>query len=88
MEVSIFAGEDQTLVPIKKWLFQYSIALPLVFLLLAAVQYAKGRSLEYAIEFGLVWSFISVAVFAARRAYSFRQNIHCALCNDLPKKEE
>ena len=59
--------------PIKKWIFQYCIALPLVFVLLTGVQYLKGRSPAYAIEFGLIWSVISVAIFAARRAYNYRK---------------
>jgi len=35
--------------PIKKWAVQYAIALPIIFVLLAGVQYLKGRSLEYSI---------------------------------------
>ena len=70
--------------PVKKWMFQYSIALPLVFLLLAAVQYLKGHTLMYSVQFGVMWAFISIAIFAARRAYNFRKNIACQVCNDLP----
>lgn len=71
-------------VPIKKWIFQYALALPAIFILLAGVQYLKGRSLEYSIEFGVLWALISVTFFALWRFYSFRKNIHCAICNDLP----
>lgn len=70
--------------PIKKWLIQYTIAIPIIFLLLAGVQYLKGQTLAYAIEFGMLWSLISIAIFAARRYYNFRKNIACAICNDLP----
>lgn len=70
--------------PIKKWIIQYTIALPLVFVILGAVQYLKGRGLAYAIEFGLLWATISVVIFALTRAYNFRRNIQCSLCNDLP----
>lgn len=70
--------------PIKKWMFQYAIAVPIIFFLLASVQYLKGRSLEYAIEFGIFWSLISVAIFAIRRFYNYRKNINCSVCNDLP----
>ena len=73
--------------PIKKWIFQYSIALPVVFVLLAGVQYLKGLSLSYAIEFGVIWSVISISIFAVRRVYNFRKNIACELCNDLPLSE-
>lgn len=73
--------------PIKKWIFQYALALPTVFVLLAGVQYLKGRSLEYAIEFGLLWALISVSVFAIRRYYNYRKCINCAVCNDLPNNK-
>jgi len=74
--------------PIKKWLFQYSLALPVIFVLLAGVQYLKGRSVEYSLEFGVLWALISVAVFAMRRLYNYRKNINCIICNDLPKNTE
>ncbi|MFW8591879.1 hypothetical protein ACOI22_13810 [Glaciecola sp. 2405UD65-10] len=74
--------------PIQKWIFQYLVALPVVFLLLAGVQYLKGRTLSYSIEFGLIWSFISVAIFALRRAYNFRKKIACEVCNDLPSEKK
>ena len=74
--------------PIKKWIFQYSIALPVIFVLLASVQYLKGRSLEYSIKFGVLWALISVAIFAIRRFYNYRKNINCAVCNDLPSNNQ
>jgi hypothetical protein len=37
--------------------------------------------------FGLTWSFISVAIFATRRAYNFKKNIDCQLCNDLTQSD-
>ncbi|WP_082971465.1 hypothetical protein [Rheinheimera sp. SA_1] len=70
--------------PIKKWLIQYTIALPIVFSLLTAVQYLKGQILEYSVEFGITWAVISIGIFALRRFYNYRKNINCALCNDLP----
>ncbi|NMH58689.1 hypothetical protein [Alteromonas ponticola] len=73
--------------PITKWLVQYSIAFPLIFLLLAGVQYLKGHAIAYSIEFGLLWTTLSITVFALRRAYIFRKNVHCHLCNDLPADE-
>jgi hypothetical protein len=74
--------------PIRKWILQYTLALPIVFGLLAGVQYLKGKDLEYCLEFGLIWSLISVGIFAANRAYNFRKNIDCAICNDLPKAKD
>lgn len=74
--------------PIKKWLVQYTIALPIVFAVLALVQYWKGRSLEYAVEFGVLWAFISIAVYAITRLYYFRKSINCSICNDLPADKQ
>lgn len=74
--------------PIKKWVIQYLLAPPLVFLLLSGVQYLKGRGLEYSIQFGLIWAFLSVSVFFATRVYYFRRGMYCKLCNDLPEPKE
>ena len=70
--------------PIKKWLFQYLIALPVIALLLSIIQYLKGRTIEYSVEFGILWAVISIGIFAVTRAYNYRKNIQCDLCNDLP----
>ena len=74
--------------PIKKWIVQYVIALPVIFALLASVQYLTGRGLEYSIEFGILWALISVSVFAIKRYYNYRKNINCAVCNDLPNNNQ
>ena len=74
--------------PIKKWLLQYSIALPVIIVLLVGVQYLKGRSLEYSIEFGVLWALISITIFAIRRIYIYRKNINCAVNNDLPNNNK
>lgn len=74
--------------PIKKWIVQYAIALPIIFVLLTSVQYLKGRSLEYSIGFGISWALVSVAIFAIRRSYNYRKNINCAVCNDLPNNNQ
>jgi len=73
--------------PIRKWIFQYSIALPVLFALFFSVQYIKGQPVSYSVTFGLTWAFISTAIFATRRAYNFKKNIDCQLCNDLNGKE-
>lgn len=72
--------------PIKKWVTQYAIACPIIFLTLGGIQYLKGRSFEYSIEFGMTWSIISVFIFAFQRVYFYRKNINCAICNDLDNK--
>jgi hypothetical protein len=74
--------------PIKKSIFQYVIALPVIFVLLAGVQYLKGKSVEYSIEFGILWALVSVTIFAIRRFYNYRKSINCKLCNDLPNNNQ
>lgn len=69
--------------PIKKWIFQYTTMLIVLFISLALVQYLKGRGLEYSIEFGVFWSFLATTMFQGARIYYYRKNIYCAVCNDL-----
>lgn len=73
--------------PIKKWIFQYSIAFSILSALFSSVQYIKGQTVSYSVTFGLTWAFISIAIFATRRAYNFKKNIDCQLCNDLNGKD-
>ena len=72
--------------PIKKWVIQGSIAFPLLFGLLAGVQYVKGRGIEYSIEFGVIWSLISIALFFGSRVYYFKKGLYCKVCNDFPEQ--
>ncbi len=74
--------------PIKQWLIQYLIAFPVVFTLLAGVQYIKGRDLQYCIEFGVLWGVISIAIFALRRVYIYKKNTACIIKNTSPKAEK
>lgn len=73
--------------PIRKWIIQYLIAVPVVALLLGGVQMLKGRELEYAVEFGLLWGFISATIFLATRIYYYKKGLYCKVCNDLPDPE-
>jgi len=70
--------------PLKKWLIQYAFALPVVFVVLAGVQYVKGHTFADSVQFGVFWSLLSVVIFAIRRYYNFRKNIACTLCKELP----
>ena len=73
--------------PIKKWILQYSLAFPMLFTLFSGIQYIKGQTVSYSVTFGLTWAFISIAIFATRRAYNFKKNIDCQLCNDLNQSD-
>lgn len=67
--------------PIKKWLLQAIILLPVLFLVFAAVQYLKGRGMEYSMQFGIFWSTVSTAVFFATRIYYYRKGLVCKVCD-------
>ena len=43
--------------PIKKWTLQYLVAFPLLATIFASVQYFKGQSFSYSLEFGVTWAF-------------------------------
>jgi hypothetical protein len=36
--------------------------------------------------FAITWACITLAIFAVTRAYNFKRNVYCQLCNDLPEK--
>lgn len=73
--------------PIKKWIIQYLIAVPVVALLLGGVQMLKGRELDYAVEFGLLWGVISATIFVATRIYYYKKGLYCKVGADLPESE-
>ncbi len=75
-------------IPWKKWAIQYLVMAIVFFALFAGVQYLKGRGLEYSVEFGILWALITSTIFLATRAYYFKKNIACQVCNDLPAEEE
>ncbi|RDV24221.1 hypothetical protein DXV75_15455 [Alteromonas aestuariivivens] len=69
---------------VRKWVIQYALALPLAFVVLGGIQFLKGKDIGYCLEFGLLWSVLSVSVFAGTRIYYYRKGMYCAVCNDLP----
>ncbi|AOE50367.1 hypothetical protein [Kangiella sediminilitoris] len=74
--------------PWKKWIIQYAMMAAVLFVLLAGVQYLKGKSIDYSIEFGVLWALITSTIFLATRTYYFKKNIACQVCNDLPTEKE
>ena len=72
--------------PIRKWIFQYTMMVLALSVLFAGVQYLKGRALEYALEFGLLWAFASSTIFLVVRIRNYKNQVACQLCNDLPDK--
>jgi hypothetical protein len=73
--------------PIKKWCIQYVVMASAIFLLPSGVQYLKGRSANYSLEFVVLWSLVSASIFLITQVSYFRNNIACQVCNDLPGTE-
>jgi len=59
-----------------------------VLVILFIVQLLKQHSLEDAIIFSVVWSFITTFVFISSRLYQSRKGVECTLCNDIPTKSK
>ncbi len=72
--------------PIKKWILQYVLMIAVLFVAFAGVQVIKGRGLNYALEFGLIWSLVSCSIFMLVRIRNYNKRIACKLCNDLPQR--
>ncbi|OFI35748.1 hypothetical protein BFC17_10705 [Alteromonas lipolytica] len=70
--------------PIKKWLRQYAVALPVLTGIFTLSQYSKGYTLTDAVEFALYWALVTLAIFAVSRAWNFHRHQYCGLCKDLP----
>lgn len=68
------------------WLFVRNFLIAAA--LLGGVQWLKRNDVEYAIEFGLLWGVISALIFTGAQYHRWRQNIACAICEQLPKREE
>ncbi|MBB5210642.1 hypothetical protein HNQ53_000830 [Microbulbifer hydrolyticus] len=72
--------------PVRKSIFQYAVMAVLLFTLFTGVQYLKGRELEYAIEFGILWAFITSSIFLIFRIRNFKNRVACKRCNDIPEQ--
>lgn len=67
-------------------MFQYLMMLLTLSALFSGVQYLKGRGLEYALEFGVLWAFISSTIFLVVRIRNYKNRVACQLCNDLSEQ--
>lgn len=70
------------------WIKRAVLVFSCVTLLLFVVQLIKGYSTIEAIEYALLWAFISTAIFMATRLYYARKGVACAICQDTPEKEK
>lgn len=52
---------------IQKWALQYLLMAIVLCPIFSTVQFIKGQTLEYALQFGLIWSLITSTVFLLAR---------------------
>jgi hypothetical protein len=67
------------------WLRRFTVVFGGAFVLIAAAQLLRGRTLEFATFHGLVWAAVSATIFTGARFYQARQGQHCAICRDTPE---
>lgn len=70
------------------WARRFLAAFCVAFLVIAGAQLLKGRTLEYAVSEGLLWSFIAATLFTVAAVYRWRRGIRCAVCGDPPEAVE
>lgn len=68
------------------WIRRFFLALAIAFVGIAAGQYLlRERTLDYAIQHGLIWGVVSAAIFTATALYRWRKGRYCALCATPPE---
>ncbi|MBW3566685.1 MAG: hypothetical protein KY410_01780 [Proteobacteria bacterium] len=73
---------------LRNWIWLLLRNFVIAAVLLGAIQWLKRGDPEYGIEFGLIWGAISGLIFTGAQYHRWRRNVACALCEDLPKREE
>ena len=51
-----------------------------------SVQYIKGQTVSYSVTFGLTWAFITIVIFATRRAYNLKRTSTASCVRLKPKR--
>lgn len=71
---------------LSHWIGQYLIAVVTMFLLLLAIDLARGETLARAWPSSLAWAGVTSAIFIGSRYRNMRRGIECGICNMLDKK--
>ncbi|MBY0573483.1 MAG: hypothetical protein K2P84_07355 [Undibacterium sp.] len=69
------------------WIRRFITVFVVAFILIAGAQMLRGHDIAYALEQGLIWSFISSSIFVISRFIQARNKKHCALCRDTPEMQ-
>lgn len=67
------------------WIRRFFTVLVLASVIIAAAQWAKGHTVEYAVTQGAIWGSLTAAVFTVARIFQSRRKQHCAICKDTPE---
>jgi hypothetical protein len=70
------------------WIRRFFTVLALASVVISLAQWAKGHPWQYAATQGVIWGFISAAVFTGARIFQSRRKQHCAICKDTPEMTE
>ena len=76
------------LMPILFWIKRFFVVLFGAFVVITIAQSLKGNSWSYATSEGLIWAFISSALFTIARFFQARRGEHCAICKDTPEMQQ
>lgn len=67
------------------WIRRFLTVFAIAFVIIAGVQWLKGRTSADALFQGAFWALLSTSLFTATRWYRARRGEHCALCRDTPE---
>jgi hypothetical protein len=66
------------------WIKRFLAVAGVAFAILLVAELTKGHAPDAALEFALLWSLVTAAVFVAAAIVRVRRNRSCALCGNLP----
>ena len=72
---------------ISHWIMQYLFAVASMFVLLMAVDLARGETLERAWPSALIWAGVASALFIGTRYRNMKRGLACGVCDTLDRKQ-
>ena len=69
------------------WLRRFLLIFCIAFAVIMCAHLLRGHELMFSLSESLLWAMISANIFVFTRIYHSRKGRHCALCNDIPDKQ-
>lgn len=69
---------------VLKWIYQYLVAVAVVFCTLFVIALVRGRSFEQSLLDSSVWAVITAGIFIGARYYRRSRGEYCTMCGDEP----